>query len=391
MSKYAAKQPLARKTSREWRRVDRCGPRGTWCAVAAAAMLIGPATVPGQQPPTTPVEAVAESQEPATRDGTLTMTEKDFEAFLAQRSRFRDLLWFRNAKPIGDKTQEQLRAMQEEQQKARRPYMLFVQLPDRLVGFFGIKITVDLDAPNAGLPRLEEAFPHFPEITGLCFRHGSGQSRLRTLLEKSRELPNLFRMTFRQGGLSRDDVAALATNARARRLELAGCLVTTDSFMELANMKSLEELAVDGETALTPECFLTLAKLPKFRSFHLNNPTAFDVPIHEDTRLAIESLNGRLEVFSAREMPTRVHASFVRALFQVRSLKTLELDVVGPGLTLKDVEQLENLTDLSEFECHLPRVNPSMSAEDQVKARAIIEKAYARANETRRKQSAAGR
>ena len=374
MRKDLSKPPTEGSTGKSRRLSVRGGDvRAPFLAVAMCAAACVASRTVAEETELTSRQGGTDLQDTTFSDGVVKMTEEQFEEFLRQRAPFLDLPWFRCSQEVTNITEKQLRAAHREMRQAPHPYMLFVELPDRLAGFYGGNILVDFDKHRALVPRLIEALPHFPETKILHLENFTGRPELPALLRKTRDLPILYAICFQEGSLSQDEVAILAQYASVRYLGLR-CQVSPASFAELATMDGLEELSVSGDKTITPDCFVTLAKLPHFRHFYFGDtdPSAFSAPISEETRRAIESLDGRLEEFIAEEIPTTIHVSIVRALLKVKSLKKLVIDTVGPGLTLADVEQLGNLPNLTRLDFNIPPNNPGMGKEEEAKARTIL-------------------
>lgn len=317
---------------------------------------------------------------------TINMTDEQFAEFLRHRVPFQDLPWFRDPDRIANASQAQLRAKQGESRRARYYSMIFVELPDRLAAFSGKTLIVDFGRRDPRLvSRLVQALPYYPEITDLYLRNYTARAQLISLLHTTQDLPYLYRIQFRDGALSRNEVTLVAAHRSARRLELVNCQMSADSFPEIGKMTCLEELAVSGDSIVPSNCFVTLAKLPRFRSFFLDDPdpNPFSAAISDETRRAVESMDGRLEGFIAVTMPTTIHASMVRALLKVKSLKHLSIDTLGPGLTVADFQQLEGLTSLMELSVPFGGTYFGSDRESGDSADAIISAASRRAQERR--------
>ena len=207
--------------------------------------------------------------------------------------------------------------------------------------------------------QLVDALPYFPETRDVWVRIQPdllpSQTQAHTpyasttiplwVWQGLRELPHMDWLGFQGGTFDAEAMAMIGSYPSLRTLNLGHCRVTPESFAELASAKSLEAFAV--ESGLGPDCFITLAKLPRFKEFTLLSCTSdFNLPIDDETRRAIESLDGRLTRFRASEIATVVHLSFVRALLQLKSLEFIDIDTVRPRATPADIEQLKSLPAL---------------------------------------------
>ncbi len=277
---------------------------------------------------------------------TITMTEEEFDEFMRKRGPYQEALSLLKEETF-------IPALSGSRRKNARPF-LNVQLPDRRVAFR--PRTIDIRLCRDDVRELVDALPHFPETrwVNVWIRYAHpipAPSRIAAtpiplwVLEGLRHLPHTAVLLFQGGTFDAEAMALIASYPNLRRLNLGHCRVTTESFAELANAKSLEAFAVNS--GLGPDSFITLAKLPSFEEFTLlSSSSDFNVPIDDETRRAIESLDGRLRTFYAREEGTVVHLSFVQALLQVKSLTSVEIDTVRPEPTLRDVEQLAKLPAL---------------------------------------------
>ncbi len=332
---------------------------------------------PGESPPSKPPSSVR----------TVQMTEKEFEAFMQRRTELQ--------RTYGLEMTTRISAFEDEIRKERAIPFLIVHLPDRRVAFASRHVIIRLYRADA--TRLVEALPYFPETNLVSVWHDEETSEVYWrprpyettpipgwLLEGLRKLAQLDALYFQGGTFDREAMATIAAYPSLRRLSLGRCRVTKESLSELTKLKTLESFSVIA--GLGPECFITLAKLPRFREFYLlgGSTDDFNVPVDEETRRAIESLNGRLEKFSTsyEETPdVTVHASIVRALLKVKSLRVLRVELVGKGLTLSDVRQLEDLSELTCLKMHLDWSRAA--TEEYLKARAIVSKVRRRAEERR--------
>jgi len=336
-----------------------------------------------------PESAGVEREEPVSDARTIKMTQQEFDEFLRQRKHCQQMV-----RGLSDETC--IPAMTEIRKKSCRPF-IHVQLPDRRVAFSSRRIIIRLDRSDSR--RFVETLPYFPEINAVFVYYGddSGANDVyrpmpyeatpvpNWLLDSLRKLPNLDMLVFQGGTFSTEAMATIAEYPSLRELGLGRCRVTKDGFAELVKLKTLESLSVIA--GLTSDCFVTLAKLPHFREFYFWGATDdFNKPIDDETRRAIESLNGRLERFGTSETAATIHASIVQALLKVKSLKELDIDSVGRGLTLSDVQQLEDFPDLTRLNLSLFGICPQMTERDFLKARAIIWKVEKRAQDRAEKE-----
>jgi len=279
----------------------------------------------------------------------VSMTEQELEEFQRQRDQFRTLPWFKHTTPTTHMTQEQLRAARRGSRNSLHRG-LYVELPTRLVSFTNKHIDLDLhdDSIKPHLGRLPEAFPYFPELRTLIIENYERDPGLTPLLRGTYRLANLSSIALLDGALSSEEVSILAEHPTLRVLYLSRCRISLEDFSQLAKLETLEMVYLSTGPAAMPECFLTLAKLPRFRAVCLDGDDAFNVPVSDDVRGAIESLDGRLEEV-VTEWTLKVHPSIVRALVKVKSLRVLEIGSVAAGLRLADIEPLEDLEDLRHF------------------------------------------
>lgn len=309
------------------------------------------------------------------------MTEDELEEFQRQRDQFRTLTWFQHTAPATHMTQEQLRAARQKSRDSLHRG-LYVGLPSRLVLFNDRHIQLDLhdDAIKPHLSRLSEAFPYFPELRSLTISNYEGQPTLMPLLRATYKAAHLSSIKFLDGKLTSEQVAVLAEHPTLKALYLTRCHISLTDFALLARMKSLEEVWLANGSAATPECFLTLVKLPKLRSVYLDAQDAFDVPISDDVQQAIKSLDGRLEEVVA-QFPATVHPSLVSALLKVKSLRTLDIATVSEGLRFADVERLGDLTRLTRFNMTLAPDDNIVDLAERKKIDAVLIRTSRRAQE----------
>ncbi len=295
-----------------------------------------------------PPEGKGDSQRPMPDARTITMTEEEFDEFMRERRPYQE------AMPLL-KEETFIPALTEDRRKRAMPF-LYVQLPERRVAFNPRSVSIRLCRHD--VRALIDALPHFPETryvdVWIQFERPFGQTPHHSqyaatpvplwVLEGLRHLPYMAQLAFQGGTFDDEAMAVIASYPNLRVLNLGHCRVTTESFAELSNAKSLESLSV--QSGLGPDSFITLAKLPRLKEFTLLSSTSdFNVPIDDETRRAIESLDG-FEVFYAREIGTVVHMSFVRALLQVKTLRVIDIDSVQPRATPADIEQLKRLPAL---------------------------------------------
>lgn len=355
--------------------------RTAGCVVVLLAFLLShPVPMAAQQ------QAASEATQHIAR-----MTEKEFDAFVRRRSRFRDLSWFVRESQITEMSQEELRQWEVESRGAHwRPY--FVLLPTRLAAFAARRVSIRLtDHKPVEVDRLIAGFSYFPEINDVSIELDEPASDLVALLQGLRKITGLYRLTIvnrstdQAAALSCEEMTALSKHPSLMRLELGLCRLAPGCLSRLADLKTLEEITL-GPGA-TSDCFVTLAKLPKIRDVYFHETSNLDAPIDATVQRAIESLNGRLDAVSAGEVPTTVHASLARALLNVTSLKVLSIDNLGPGLTVADVAQLQGMSKLIRLQFPVDGSYFAKNPADQARANAIVrsvERKIAAARATRR-------
>jgi hypothetical protein len=275
----------------------------------------------------------------------ISLSEREFDQLFRQRSL---------ATGIPERTE--WTDFTREQQKRLPPRFAF-QSPTRQKLFSELTISIDLAKDDVS--QIAAGFKLFPEIVGVFASYTSldlGSLEWnetpyeRTpvplpLVQALLDLPHLRTFSIHAGSWSSEAMATLAKHRSLKRLELGRCRIDEESFSKLAGLRSMEELVVIA--GVRPTCFLTLAKLPKFRSFGMFGFSEdFNIPINKETASAIEALDGRLKEFIADTIRTTVHADVVRALLKVHSLKVLKIDTMGKGLTVEDFQPLEGLTNL---------------------------------------------
>ena len=275
------------------------------------------------------------------------MTEEELADLIRNRQRFDNSRGYGNGRSMEPLTKDQLRSSEP---------TVCIKLPTRNAFFGGRSVHIDL---AADWEPIVAGFAYFPETTqvlvdyhSVTFPHGEGAFEATpvpiALLQGLLRLPALNEFQISEGTLSTESMALIGKHPSLRKLVLGHCRISSESFSQLSASKTLEMLGV--VSGVTPECFITLAKLPRFRCFEIyGSPYAFNVPITIETRRAIESLDGRLETFYVEEYEEILHPDFVRALLKVKSLKQLRIDSVAPGLTLADLEQLEGLINLEQL------------------------------------------
>ncbi len=311
----------------------------------------------------------------------VSMTANEFEQFRRHRDRFRALPWFRHTAPVSHMRQEELLAARRESSNSRHRGF-YVELPSRLAMFSARHIEVDFhdNAITPFLGALSDAFPYFPEIRGLYFENYEREPALIPLLRGSYQLANLRSLAFRDGVLSPEAIAVLVEHPSLKTLYVSRCQISMESFRQLVRLKSLEEIWLARKPPAMPECFITLAQLPRFRAIVIDGDDAFNVHISDDVRRAIESLDGRLEEV-VTEWTLTVHPSIVRPLVKVKSLKVLEIGSVAPGLRLADIEPLEDLEKLRHFSLTLDPNDPNLDPAEKKKMESLIGRASRRALE----------
>jgi hypothetical protein len=314
----------------------------------------------------------------------ISLSESEFDQLFRQRSR---------ATGIPERTE--WTDLTREQQKLL-PARFAFQSPTRQKLFSELTISIDLAKDD--VLQIVSAFKLFPEITAVYAHYESlgNQGGIewnempyeRTpvplpLVQALLDLPHLRVFVIRGGTWSTEAVVMLAKHPSLRVLGLGRSRISLDAFSKLSALKTLEE--VSAIVGLEPRCFITLAKLPRLKGFDIGGATEeFNVPIDEATRRAIESLDGRLERFSAETMPTTVHADIFRALLKVKSLKSISIDTPDWQLTPADFEPLKGMTNLVHV--NLPTGGGGRSRHDQEKIDAIINSVQLAAKQRKKEQ-----
>ncbi len=319
---------------------------------------------------------------------TITMSESEFDDWLQAR---------RQASENHPRLkQEVFMSRLPERVGHRYPYVpaLNILLPDREEPIVGRSITIDLESPD--LDRLVSELRVFPETIQLLndwTRAGNPEYDPQEFeewnvpfraIEGVLQLPLVRTVQYDGGIFDRQAMRLIASHPGLTELHLGRCVIRDNVFAEIENLISLEKLRVT--TGASPEWFKTLAKLPNFRVFSICGKTLGEVdlyqPIDDETREAIESLDGRLEEFEALgTYGLVVHTDIVKALLRVKSLKKLNLAGGGPSLAFEDFEELANMPNLIELHFY---VSTAGLGDKEAQARAIMQQAAKDAQERRR-------
>jgi hypothetical protein len=182
------------------------------------------------------------------------------------------------------------------------------------------------------------------------------------------QLPHLKSLELVGGRFSRRAIE-LISKLPITTIYFGRCSFEDPSLSTIQGMESLEE--VFFQSGLKAEAFIGLSKLPRFKSFYIGSLYSkdFETPIDARIQQAIRSLDGRLESFVVNDFSSEVHSSVVRALLDVHSLRVLNFDTIGPGLTIDDVRKLSGLNHLEEIVFNLPL---DFKAEHQNEAKRLI-------------------
>ena len=182
------------------------------------------------------------------------------------------------------------------------------------------------------------------------------------------QLPHLKTLEMVGGRFSRRAIELLS-KLPITRIGFGRCSFEDPSLSTIQGMESLEEVLF--ASGLKAEAFIGLSKLPHFKALYIGSlfSNDFETPIDARVQQAIRSLDGRFESFVVNDFSSEVHSSVVRALLDVHSLRVLNFDIIGPGLTIDDVRKLRNLNQLEEIVFNVPH---DFKAEHQNEANRIL-------------------
>ena len=231
----------------------------------------------------------------------------------------------------------------------------------------------------------------FPETTELDISRFEADTIPETTVAQIASLPHLKRLTLatsKSVDISEESLEILSKHGELEELDFGRCRITPKEFSQLARLKTLSRVTVCGR--VTPRCFVTLAKLPRFERFILVggsriDSASFGDPIDEETRRAIVSLNGRLQCVSAiEETLPQMHGTLLRALGAVESLEVLDLGgVLVREVTLQDIEALQHLSNLRHFVL-AAQYAPSVTPEERKRADEVVRQIKRRVGERQR-------
>ncbi|MDD4270951.1 MAG: hypothetical protein PHN77_22245, partial [Thermoguttaceae bacterium] len=329
--------------------MKRTGKMGIALA-SALALAIGASRSPvdhARAAQTSPAKAAASSAEAVKADGsafTIEMSKEQFQQFTRNRAALRERLD---------------RHLRFHERRADRP-LICVKHPDGREPLVALSLKFHGFGPASGvLAEFRDAWRYFPEIVEIDASTCRFDAVPDDVIKEFASLPHLRTLILAGGNaafkISEEAIKILARYAELERLSLGNCRISAEEFAHLENLKTLRSISLGG--GVTPQCFITLAKLPDFCEFVLVGGTpednqSFARAIDEETHLAIVSLNGRLKRFAAREHTfPLVHGSILRALGEVKSLEILDLDgAMVCDVALEDAESLPGLVNLRHFD-----------------------------------------
>jgi hypothetical protein len=153
----------------------------------------------------------------------------------------------------------------------------------------------------------------------------------------------------RRPRISDDGMEYISRLPKLKQLCLA-CWFSAEGFQHVSKLRRLRVLGCDYATITVKQLFEVLAELPELRTVGVRHAD-FSQPIDAETHRAIASLNGRLESLSFGEwQETKVHASLLPAIAEIKSLTWLDLGEVcgstprGVSYYLEQLPYLEHLT-----------------------------------------------
>lgn len=274
------------------------------------------------------------------------IARRKYELFVKERQHAGELPWFdpRGMGPLDGYSQQKL---EEYLNKGWTNQLTIVRVAEELIAFSSKSVVVDFRSKDhlRHLRQLAGTFPALFDVGGLGFKYGDRSSEMTLILDAAGKLECLRSISFQDCYLSELQVHKLARLDRL--VGLANPICKLEHFPILANLSELQSVTV--QTQMTPDCFVTLSKLPKLKTirilpgpFEKNGylePQGFNKPIRDSVRQAIASLDGRLQSFVSDEF-TPIHPSIVRELCRITSLHTLVIGEPITGLRLADVKPL---------------------------------------------------
>jgi hypothetical protein len=212
----------------------------------------------------------------------VSLSETDFDAFFRQRDKLRQLPELAG--------QTELSRLPDDLRVPPEPFMI-VRSPTRRE--YLSRRTLKIDLSTKDWSKVLPALAYFPEITQVYVTYDSDlryrgnidyepapfeQSPVPiSLLTGLLKLPHLDMLVIRGGLWTMEAAELLAKNPSLRQLGLGRCRFNLEAFSKLSALKTLEDVSVI--VGLDPRSFMTLAKLPRLRSFTIGSTEEFNVPL----------------------------------------------------------------------------------------------------------------
>jgi hypothetical protein len=286
----------------------------------------------------------------ASKPEIISLPDKDFRKFTEKRQQYYVPLFGERAART---------YMKRDSEADERHTLLQVQSPNGRMNLTPKTVTANWPVNATGetwnkwhRPSIEQAatmLPYFPEITSIWLDHTTMPDALWRQTVQLKHLTMVRSHSKQELAFSDEAMRLIAQQSNLTLLELGRCRISEKGFRYLKNLRNLESISFGGD--VTPEAFVTLAKLPKIKTIIAGpfGQNSFAEPIDDETQRAIASLDGRLKFFAVAEYSYQdVHISLARPLMRMKSLEGLWLyGVVGP---LK-VSDFEPLLDMEKLRC----------------------------------------